>query len=179
MGFVRDISQEKLRISINKLSGYLCSSHRQWSSSRRHILGMSWPCMLCPKGVCNVPEVDSDHVSSGGFTGCRTCDVMRIRVNRLPAATHRGAQCGSTTKSFVIASCSPGCCWTGWPHVRLLWDKSSWLGCHICWGFFVFWTKYRQSPTFCVFLYVLYASAGLEIKVNDRICYKFEWSKRQ
>lgn len=140
------------------MGGYLCNLHQTVEQQQQAHLGMSWPCILCLKGVCNVPEVDSNHVSLRGFTGCQTCDVMRTRVNRLPTVTHRGAQCGSTTKSFVITSCSPGCCWAGWPRVRLLWDKSSWLGCHVCCQFFflVSWTKCKTSLTFCVFLLVLY-----------------------
>lgn len=36
--------------------------------------------IVCPKGVCNIPEDDLSRVSLGGFADCQICDVMRTRA---------------------------------------------------------------------------------------------------
>ena len=111
---------------------------KQWSN------GSSWHVWVwaVPKVSVNVPEVDWNHVSLGGFTGCSICDVMRTRVNRLPTVTYRGAQCESAAKSFVETSRPPECCWAGWPHVWLLLDKSWIIELLIIFCLFVFlWNK--------------------------------------
>lgn len=74
----------------------ICVAHTDsWAAALGTLYGISWPCILGPKGVCGV---DSNHVSLGGYTGCWTCDVMRTRVNRLATVTHRRAQYESTAK---------------------------------------------------------------------------------
>lgn len=84
-----------LRITVSKWVS-ICVAHTDsWAAALGTLYGISWPCILCPKGVCGV---DLNHVSLGGYTGCWTCDVMRTRVNRLATVTHRRAQYESTAK---------------------------------------------------------------------------------
>lgn len=164
---------EKLRRSINKWVS-ICDS--QTDSGAAAHFGMSWLSILRPKGVCNVPEVDSNRVSLEGFTGCQTCDVMRSRVNRLPTVTHRGAPVWEhNLKLCDNALLSPGCCQAGWPRVSAFMRQVSWAWVLIFFGFL------NKTPAVsCImylFLFVVYTSAGLQIKAHDQIWYRLEWQK--
>lgn len=127
-----------------------------WDASSGHIWVWADRADFVPKVSVNVPEVHSNHVSLGGFTACRTCDVMWTGANRLPTVTHRGAQCESTTKSFGEMSCSPGCCWAWWPHFQLLLEEISWHGNHMFLLVLIYllnlisWTKQETCSVLCV-----------------------------
>lgn len=54
--------------------------------------------IVCPEGVCNVPEDNLSRVSLGGFKECQLGNVIRTSV---PFALHHGPRVGA--KKQLIA----------------------------------------------------------------------------